>query len=88
MAVTATFSEEIERALRERAAAAGRVVESLVGQLVLDWLAKDESTTKPRRRRRSSAEFCERLDAWTARHPVLDHPIDDSRESIYEGCGE
>jgi hypothetical protein len=38
--------------------------------------------------KRRSERFRERLDAWTRLHPALDHEIDDSRESIYEGRGE
>jgi hypothetical protein len=28
------------------------------------------------------------LRQWAASHPPVDHLVDDSRESIYEGCGE
>ena len=38
--------------------------------------------------RLGSEGFPERLAAWIKLHPILDHPVDDSRESIYAGCGE
>lgn len=33
-------------------------------------------------------EWTARFTAWAASHPSTNPAIDDSRESIYEGCGE
>ena len=35
----------------------------------------------------SPADFEKWLESWIALHPVLDHAVDDSRESIYAGRG-
>lgn len=45
----------------------------------------DQLPKAARRRKRSHEVFKQRVDAWIALHPVLDHEIDDSREAIYEG---
>ena len=85
MTVTIELSPEIELALRQRAVASGEDLETYLQQLVANSLIEESEVKLPRR---SSAGFEQRLDAWIALHPQLDHPIDDSRESIYEGRGE
>jgi len=36
----------------------------------------------------STSNFSQWLREWSSRFPKLEHPIDDSRESIYAGRGE
>jgi Arc/MetJ-type ribon-helix-helix transcriptional regulator len=36
----------------------------------------------------SADEWCDRFEAWSARHRRLPHEADDSREGIYAGRGE
>lgn len=86
MNVNIPFPAEVENTLRRRAAAAGQDVETYLRHVVTESLTEDDvtrsvSSTTP-------TEFAQRLDAWIALHPVLDHAIDDSRESIYAGRGE
>ncbi len=86
MNIQLNLPAEYEQALQQQAAAHGRDVDTYVKDLVTESLADEVETRKKRATRRGT--FAERLDAWIARHPVLDHPVDDSRESIYEGRGE
>ncbi len=86
MNITVDFPTSIERVLQQQAAAAGKDVSAFIREVVTEKLV---SVPKPVRQRRMSHEaFARRLDEWIALHPVLDHAIDDSRESIYEGRGE
>lgn len=86
MNVNVEIPQSFEPILLQRAAAAGMDVGLFIREFVTDNLiAKSEPA---RKRKMSHEEFRQRLDAWIARHPVLDHEIDDSREAIYEGCGE
>ena len=39
-------------------------------------------------KKHAKSTFAERLQALSDLHPRTDHPVDDSRESIYEGRGE
>ncbi len=80
------FSAEIEQALKRHAAQAGIDIPTFVQRIVTEQLT-EESLPVPANDQSYEA-FEKRFDAWIARHPVLDHEIDDSRESIYEGCGE
>ncbi len=59
-----------------------RVVESLVS------LLKAQSGLPESKARLSSEEWVKNLEEWAASHPRLDRVLDDSRESIYAGCGE
>jgi hypothetical protein len=86
MQLNVNLSVEIETALRRRAAAAGEDLETFVSHVVAEEVA--DEVQRPRKKKTSSEGFAQRLDAWTKLHPVLDRPIDDSRESIYAGRGE
>lgn len=83
MNVSINFPAEIESALRRRAAAAGQDVETFVQRVVAENLVQEPEVTAARSA--SLVEFAKRLESWIALHPVLDHAIDDSRESIYAG---
>ncbi len=86
MNVTLKFPPELESVLRRCAAAAGQDVNPFVQKIVAENLDLKTETTAVNRV--SSGKFVELLESWIALHPVLDHAVDDSRESIYSGCGE
>lgn len=73
-------------ALRQHAAANGEDINSYVSHLITDHLQPDLSST--RRTNGTPQDFGEWLKSWAERHPQLKHVVDDSRESIYAGCGE
>lgn len=85
MTVLLDLPLDLERALRRRAAAAGQDVEAFVHQVVTESL---EGELSPSMEPDTSRSFRERIDSWIALHPVLDHPVEDSRESIYSGRDE
>lgn len=87
MAILLDFSPEIEAELRARAEARGVTLETWVRTIVDEQLKNDESPLR-RGQRLSSEEFERRLQAFIDVHPVVDHFVDCSRESIYEGRGE
>ena len=84
MNVNLELPEELDAVVRRRAAAAGQDVSTFLRQMVEENLAEEEEVASSQ----SVEDFAKRLDAWIALHPVLDHAIDDSRESIYSGRGE
>ena len=84
MNVSVNFPAEIENSLRRRAAAFGQDVESFVRTVVTESLETSDGLPV---RSASPSEFAKRLDSWISLHPVLDHAIDDSRESIYSDRG-
>jgi hypothetical protein len=86
MNLSISFPSEIERTLERRAAAAGQDVAAFVQQAVKEKLAEDEESELPRKR--SKEEFRQWLAELIELFPESDHPIDDSRESIYQGRGE
>jgi hypothetical protein len=86
MHVSIDFPAEIETVLRRRAAAAGQDVATFVKEVVAQRLAHEEESHSPVEP--SQEEFTAWLARWINLHPTLHHPVDDSRESIYAGCGE
>ncbi len=86
MNISISFPAAIETTLRRRAAATGKDVATYVQDVVAESLVQDAEAVQARRL--SPSEFAERLESWIALHPILDHAIDDSRESIYAGRGE
>ena len=73
---------DVENAMRKRAAAERTDLATFVTRIVAESVVDEE---RPTNKKRSPEEFARRLDAWIAMHPVLDHVIDDSRESFYAG---
>lgn len=71
-------SEDLLRALAEEA---GVDVDSYVRQVIKQRLSEPVSGN-------GSDGFVDNLDEWIRLHPVRKGVADDSRESIYEGCGE
>ncbi len=86
MTVILTLPDHLEEALRARAAAAGQGVDAFVRQVVTDSLARDDSEQSAATR--PASDFAQRIESWIALHPVLNHSIDDSRESLYAGREE
>lgn len=85
MTVTIDLPTEFEQALHQRAAEAGQDVATFVKEAVLERLAEEQA---PPPKRRSHSKFKERLRRYIAKHGVRCGHVDDSRESIYAGCGE
>jgi len=90
-----TISDELFERLAKRAAALNVTVEQLVAPL-LDLAAEGANSghLSPSPTEAPFADWKKNFDAWIAevrararRYP-LGFVMDDSRESIYEGCGE
>jgi len=76
-----------EAKLRRRAAAAGKNPEDFALEVIEDNLSSsdgsaDQDTPLPPNQRVTE------LLKWVASHDPAGHPVDDSRESIYQGRGE
>lgn len=84
MTLTLSLPPDLEARLRERAAAAGKDVESLVREAVEEKLAAVPPGPNGKTHEQWSAE----LHAWAASHKHTTHFVDDSRESIYADRGE
>lgn len=80
----------METVLLARAAAEGKDISTYVSEVVAERLALPDAsiTETPRPAKRSADGFAESLQAWIDLHPRTGRPVDDSRESIYEGRGE
>ena len=76
---------ELEAVIRERAIASGIDVETYVLNVMKDDVI-DELPSPPRGE--STEAFMSRLREMVLRHAVRSGHVDDSRESIYAGCGE
>jgi len=85
MSLTIELPVEIEDAIRRRAEAAGTDLATFVRQVVTECAVEGDEPSQPPT---APAEFARRLEAWIALHPVLDHAIDDGRESFYADRGE
>jgi predicted transcriptional regulator len=86
MTLTIELSSEIEQRLQAQAAAVGCDLSSFVQRLLTENL--EDEVPIAGQPRRSAAEFMARLQAIMDRHPGSGGHLDDSRESIYAGCGE
>jgi hypothetical protein len=85
MTVTIDLPREFEQELQRRAAGAGQDIATFVKEAVIERLAEVEA---PRPKRKPHAQFMARLDEIIAKHGVRVGHFDDSRDSIYAGCGE
>ena len=83
MNVSVNFPDELENTLRLTAAAAGTDVGTFIKHIVAERMAVADLPSESDRI--SPQVFAERQAAWVKLHPVLDHAIDDSRESFYAG---
>ena len=88
-----TIPDETFQRLAKRAAALNLTVEQLIAPL-LDLAATESNGQFKRAPNQSFEEWKEKFDAWMAEVQTRAHRyppgfvMDDSRESIYEGCGE
>jgi uncharacterized protein (DUF1778 family) len=87
MTLRIELTPETEARLREQAAAAGKDLTTFARES-LEETAAESVEPDTQHARLSTEQWVARWHAWTARFPALGHIADDSRESIYEGCGE
>jgi len=77
------FSQQIEQLLLSRAASSGKSLEDVVLEAVTEKLLaktdEDQATFE---------EWEKHLQEFVDLHPRVSQPVDDSRESIYEGRGQ
>ena len=85
MNVSINFPAEIETTLLRRAAIAGKDVETIVREFVVERLAEE---SPPLSKVLSHEEYMAKLNAIIELHPVSNGSMDDSRQSIYAGRGE
>ena len=78
------LSQDVETLLVLRAKEAGVAVESYVLDAVKDRLCENQQATVGL----SAEQFSEWLSKWAHQFPKLESQVDDSRDSIYAGCGE
>jgi hypothetical protein len=72
--------------LRRRASEHGENLDVYISHIVAEEVQAELGAT--RRNESNAKDFGEWFKAWADRHPRVNHIIDDSRESIYAGCGE
>ena len=83
MNINIPITEQIEAALRRKAA--GQDLNEYIQRLVVEE-AEEELPLPPQGE--TTEAFMTRLRAMVDRHAVRCGHVDDSRESIYRGCGE
>ena len=86
MTVKIELKPEIEIQVLAEASAQGVSVESLLAAVIESNFPTQSNL--PFYERASAEEWSRSFSEWAASHPLLPNPADDSRESIYEGCGE
>jgi len=85
MKLSIDFTGDVENLLLQRAAQAGKDVATFVRNLVTDRL--ENSAAVAPRQKLSHDEFMAKIRSIIAMHPMSHGKMDDSRESIYAGCG-
>ena len=78
---TVPLSLAARQQLHERAAERGVPLEEFARTV----LEREAAVPTPKQ---SAEEWVAELRAWAASHPVRQLSMDDSRDAIYEGCGE
>ena len=86
MSLSISFGAETEAKLRDRAAATGKDVATLVREAVEEKLSEGAGGRIPAEM--PYEQWLAAFDAWVAGHRPVEHFVDDSRESIYAGRGE
>ncbi len=87
MMVTLDLPPAVERELKERAAKGGQTLEEYLRSLAVRDVAASPAFSYPPGFA-SPEEWVKAFREWSASHLPVDHFVDDSRESIYSGCGE
>jgi len=85
MSLNVSFPIEIESALRQRAAAAGKDVETFVREILIEEVAERAINSLSSQ---SHDEFMAKLTAIIDLHGLSNGKMDDTREAIYAGRGE
>ncbi len=89
MSITIQLPLETETALREKAKLQGATPEEFLTKLIQESMgSNDAKPAKQRGEQLTTEEWIAEWRAWVASHKPVHHFVDDSRESIYEGCGE
>ena len=83
MNITLQFNAEVERKLQQAAALTNMTVEAYIQRLV-----EQSVGVIPKANTMPLEEWQAAFRAWIASHKPLPNEADDSRESIYAGCGE
>jgi hypothetical protein len=83
MTLTLSFSASTEAKLKEQAAASGRDVAEYVANIVEKAVGSEIENGKLTTHQRAA-----QWRKWAESHPKVDHFVNDSRESIYDGRGE
>lgn len=88
MSVTIDLPPDTEAKLREQAARRGTSLEDYLRQLALRWaFTAEDAAMAPAEARTPEQRVADWL-AFVNSHQDITAVADDSRESIYEGCGE
>lgn len=87
MTIKIPLSPDTEARLRERAAEAGKDPATYAREALEEKLAASEEKATIAVSMAAGQRIEEFLD-WVTSHRPINHPVDDSRESIYEGRGE
>ncbi|MFV0444137.1 MAG: hypothetical protein ACK5Q5_11260 [Planctomycetaceae bacterium] len=86
MAITFDLPTELEAKLRQLTTARGQSVEEALCRIVADEITyASELDDRPKQ---TTEEVMAAMDRIAHRTPRTGGRLDDSRESIYEGCGE
>jgi len=86
MSLNINLPSDLEHAVRERALASGVDIDTFAAKVFADQLQEQEQIRTPLPT--FPEDFRKWLDSWIKLHPRVEHEVDVSRESIYEGCGE
>ncbi len=84
MSVTIDLPPETEATLRAQAASQGAKLEEYLRELAKQWAGGKLQRPEQKTPEQKVADFL----AWANSHDHITAVADDSRESIYEGCGE
>ena len=89
MTITLDLSPETEAKLREQAANQGTKFEEYLSELVKHLAGANGTPARAATNEEKTPEQrVADLHAWAKSHAHITAVADDSRESIYEGCGE
>jgi hypothetical protein len=90
MTITLDLPPETEAKLREQAATQGAKLEEYLSELAQHWASGNGTSPAPVGPPKEKTPE-QRIAEWrefVASHDYITAVADDSRESIYEGCGE
>jgi hypothetical protein len=88
MTVTIELPPETEAKLREQAASQGAKLEEYLSELAQHWASGNGTSPKSPPPEKTPEQRIAEWRAFMASHDHITAVADDSRESIYAGCGE